>query len=140
VVAAKWVTGAESSVPEQLAFAELIRSQRYDRHLRRMRRVFRDRRDRFLAALDAAVPHLPVVEITAGLHFLVQLPEGGPDEAHVRDLAKRSGVALYGLHRCWHEHPRCQGLIVGFGRPPEHAVDDAIRGLVHVLTTATNPT
>jgi GntR family transcriptional regulator/MocR family aminotransferase len=137
VVRAKWATGAENSVLEQLAFAELIRSQRYDRHLRRMRTVFRHRRDRFLAALEAAVPHLRVTEITAGLHFLVELPEGGPGESHVLAVARQFGVALYGLGRCWHSHPRSQGIIVGFGRPPEHAVDDAILGLVHVLDQAT---
>jgi GntR family transcriptional regulator / MocR family aminotransferase len=138
VVGAKWATGAENSVLEQLAFAELIRSQRYDRHLRRMRGVFRHRRDRFLAALETAVPHLRVTTITAGLHFLVQLPEGGPDESHVLQRARQLGVALYGLGRCWHGEPRSQGLIVGFGRPPEHAVDDAIRSLALVLQQASS--
>jgi GntR family transcriptional regulator/MocR family aminotransferase len=124
---------------EQLAFAELIRSGRLDRHLRRMRTVFRRRRDRFLTALEAGVPHLPVHRITAGLHFLVRLPDSGPDESRVLDVAQRSGIALYGLRRCWHGSPRSQGIIVGFGRPPEHAVDDAIHGLVRVLDTATRP-
>jgi GntR family transcriptional regulator/MocR family aminotransferase len=140
VLEAKWATGADNSVLEQLAFAELIRSQRYDRHLRRMREVFRRRRDRFLAALEAGVPHLPVSRTTAGLHFLVELPDGGPDESSVLDVARQSGVALYGLRRCWHGQARSQGLVVGFGRPPEHAVDDAIRGLVHVLDRATRTT
>ncbi len=137
VVKAKQATGAENSVLEQLAFAELIRSGRYDRHLRRMRGVFRRRRDRFLAALEVAVPHLPTRRITAGLHFLVDLPDGGPDESQVLAVARQAGVAVYGLRRCWHGQPRSQGIIVGFGRPPEHAVDDAISGLVHVLITAT---
>jgi len=137
VVEAKRRSGAESSVLEQLAFAELIRSGRYDRHLRRSRGVFRRRRDRFLAGLAAGVPHLPAKEITAGLHFLVELPAGGPGEAQVLAVARQAGVGLFGLRRCWHGPPGGQGIIVGFGRPPEHAIDGAIRGLVHVLATAT---
>lgn len=134
---AKWATGAENSVPEQLAFAELIRSQRYDRHLRRMRAVFRRRRDRFLGGLEAGVPHLRTPRIAAGLHFVVELPAGGPDESEVLAAAKQMGVALYGLRHCWHSRPRSQGIIVGFGRPPENVVDAAVQGLVDVLIHAT---
>ena len=139
VVDAKRAAGAENSVLDQLAFAELIRSQRYDRHLRRMRAVFRRRRDRFVAAIEASVPHLRTTPVVAGLHLVVRLPEGGPGEAHVLAIAKRSGVALFGLRRCWHGPPQGQGLIVGFGRPPEHAVDDAIHALTRVLIHAAGP-
>lgn len=139
VMDAKRMAGAENSVLDQLAFAELIRSQRYDRHLRRMRGVFRRRRDRFLAALDAAVPQLPVSRIVAGLHFLVNLPEGGPREADVLAAARQRGIALFGLRRCWHGSPRGEGIVVGFGRPPEHAVGEAIQRLARVLDVATRP-
>lgn len=139
VIGAKWASGAENSVLEQLAFAELIRSQRYDRHLRGMRAVFRRRRERFLTAIHADLPHLRTTEIASGLHFVVKLPENGPDESHVLAVAKQSGVALYGLHRCWHGRADRHGVIVGFGRPAEHAVEDAIRGLVHVLSVTTRP-
>jgi GntR family transcriptional regulator / MocR family aminotransferase len=139
IVEAKRRSGADCSALEQLAFAELIRSRRYDRHLRRMRGIFRRRRDRFLAALDAAVPHLRTKQITAGLHFVVELPDGGPSESEVFAVARQAGVAVHGLQRCWHGPARSQGIIVGFGRPPEHDVDNAIRGLVEVLVTATRP-
>jgi len=136
---AKRAAGAETSVLDQLAFAELIRSGRYDRHLRRMRVLFRRRKDRFLAALEAGVPHLRVPKISAGLHFVVELPDGGPDESHVLDVGRQSGVSLFGLRFYWHGHPRRDGVIVGFGRPPEHAVDQAIHGLVRVLQVAMRP-
>ena len=136
VVAAKHWAGADNSVLDQLAFAELVTSGRYDRHVRRMRGIFRRRRDRFLAALDAAAPHLPAKRIAAGLHFVVELPEGGPAEGDVLRAARHAGVSLFGLRRCWHGDARSQGVIVGFGRPPEHAIDGAIRGLVHVLDMA----
>ncbi len=137
VMDAKRAAGAENSVLDQLAFAEFVRSRRYDRHLRRMRAVFRRRRDRFLGALDAGVPQLKVSRTGAGLHFVVELPDGGSDESDVLAVARQAGVGLFGLRRCWHGPPRSQGLIVGFGRPPEHAVDDAVHGLVRMLDQAT---
>jgi GntR family transcriptional regulator/MocR family aminotransferase len=137
VIDAKRAAGAESSVLDQLAFAEFVRSHRYDRHLRRMRALFRRRRDRFLAALDAGVPHLKVSRTRAGVHLVVELPDGGPGESDVLAVARQAGVGLFGLQPCWHGTPRSQGVMVGFGRPPEHAVDDAVHGLVHVLDRAT---
>jgi GntR family transcriptional regulator / MocR family aminotransferase len=137
VTDAKRGAGADNSVLDQLAFAEFVRSRRYDRHLRRMRGVFRRRRDRFLGALDAGVPQLKVSKVPAGLHLVVELPDGGPGESDVLAMVRQAGIGLFGLRHCWHGPPRSQGLIVGFGRPPEHAVDDAVHGLVRVLDRAT---
>ena len=137
VIEAKRAAGAESSVLDQLAFAEFIRSRRYDRHLRRMRGLFRRRRDRFLDALDEGVPHLKVSRTRAGLHLVVELPDGGTGESDVLAAARQAGVGLFGLRPCWHGPPRSQGIMVGFGRPAEHAVDDAVHGLVRVLDQAT---
>ncbi|MFC5286081.1 PLP-dependent aminotransferase family protein [Actinokineospora guangxiensis] len=136
VVEAKRRSGAENSVPDQLAFAELVRSLRYDRHLRRMRAVFRRRLDRFTAALAAGVPHLPVTPISAGLHFVVGFPGAGPTEEAVLRAAARRGLKLHALGPCWHGEARSEGVVVGFGRPPEPAVDGAIGALVEVLLAA----
>ncbi|WP_143569341.1 aminotransferase-like domain-containing protein, partial [Streptomyces acidiscabies] len=48
---AKGEREAWSSVPEQLALADLVVSGAYDRHVRRMRQRYRARRDRLVAAL-----------------------------------------------------------------------------------------
>ena len=136
VIAAKRASGAENSVLDQLAFAEVIRSMRYDRHLRRKRAVFRRRRDRFVAAIETALPELPVTRISMGLHFVVGLPDAGPAEEDVLAAADALGVKLHGLGPCWHAAPRAKGIIVGFGRPAEPAVDAAVRGLVTALRLA----
>jgi GntR family transcriptional regulator/MocR family aminotransferase len=139
VVAAKRASGADVSVPDQMAFAELIRSGRYDRHLRRLRTVFRRRRDRLAAALEAGVPHLPVTRPSIGLHLVVGLPGSGPGEKEVRAALAEAGVGVFGLRPCWHGEARWEGLIVGFARPPEPKVDEAIARLVDTLATTTHP-
>ncbi|MFC7617922.1 PLP-dependent aminotransferase family protein [Actinokineospora soli] len=114
VIAAKRAGGAENSVLDQLAFAELIRSMRYDRHLRRQRAAFRRRRDRFVAAIEAASPASAVTRISTGLHFVV----GVPDEAAVLAAAGALGLKLHGLGPCWHGAPRSQGSSSGSAGPP----------------------
>src|SRR4029453_1913569 len=112
VIEAKRAAGAESSVLDQLAFAEFVRSRRYDRHLRRMRPLFRRRRDRFLDALDEGVPPLKVSKTRAGLHLVVELPDGGTGESDVLAAARQAGVGLFGLPPCWDGPPRSTDLLV----------------------------
>ena len=64
---------------DQWALAHLIRSGRYDRHLRRMRAVYGARRS---ALVDALPDHAPPVELgglAAGFHAVVHL-RAGADE------------------------------------------------------------
>ena len=56
--------------PDQIAFAELLRSGAYERHVRRMRARYRARRDRLVAMLAERAPRLTPVGISAGLRVL----------------------------------------------------------------------
>ena len=120
---------------DQLTLAEFITSGDYDRQIRRARLSYRRRRDRLAAALSRQ--GLRVTGIAAGLHALLELP-GTSAERAVVTRARQRGVAVEGL-----EHYRaaaCQdagdgraGLVIGYGRPPEHAYTTALARLCAVL-------
>ncbi len=120
----------------QLTLADLIESHGYDRHVRACRVRYRRRRDALLARLRGF--GLPVHGIAAGLQVMVSLPAGGPDERDVREAADARGLALGYLGDRWQEpgdrHP--QGLVVGYGRPPEHAYAAALDALSATLADA----
>ncbi len=65
-----WHTGALA----QLAFAELLRTGAYDRHIRKMRLRYRHRRDALIQALATGNPRLRVTGAAAGLNLLLPRP------------------------------------------------------------------
>jgi GntR family transcriptional regulator/MocR family aminotransferase len=124
------LTDRHTGILEQLTFAELIRSGRYDRHVRRSRTTYRRRRDDLVAALP---PGLPVTGIAAGLHLLVGLPAGVSESALV-GAARRRSLGLEGLSEHYgRSGRRPPQLVIGYGTPPDHAFRPALRALVDLL-------
>ena len=106
VVAALTGIGARPAALNQLVLAEFLTSGRYDRHVRRSRLAYRRRRDRLVAALgDLRVHGLP-----AGLHAVVDLPDG----PHRGAGGRRSAAARPGrpgpgrVRRCPRPRPRAR--------------------------------
>ncbi|MCC3767719.1 PLP-dependent aminotransferase family protein [Streptomyces sp. UNOC14_S4] len=125
-----------SGVLDQLTLAELITSGAYDRHVRAMRLRYRRRRDRLVAALAGYAPHIRVSGIAAGLHVVLDLPAG--TERTTLRAAAWQGLALEGLSRFRHEQFPAdrEGLVVGYGTPPEHAFPGALAALLRILPPA----
>jgi GntR family transcriptional regulator/MocR family aminotransferase len=128
---------AGPSALDQLTLAEFITSGDYDRQIRRARLAYRRRRDRLAAALHRQ--GLYVTGIAAGLQAVVELSGTDRERALVAG-ASRNGLAIDGL-----EHYRADcgpagdgraGLVVGYGRPPEHAYTTALARLCAVLADA----
>ncbi|MFZ0215136.1 MAG: PLP-dependent aminotransferase family protein [Candidatus Dormiibacterota bacterium] len=117
---------------DQLALGELIDSAVYDRHVRRMRATYRRRRDRLVALLRERVPAVEVSGIAAGLHAVVRLPPGTDEARVVSALAGRS-IAVDGEGRFRAGASGPPALVVGYGTPPEHAVDGALVTFVDAL-------
>jgi GntR family transcriptional regulator/MocR family aminotransferase len=120
----------------QLVVADLVESHAYDRHLKTARLRYRRRRDLLLAKLNSQVPRVQVSGVAAGLHALVRLPVGGPDEADVMKRAGDLGVAIQPLADHWQragEHQQ-QGVIVGYSTPAESAFPAALDALCEVLS------
>jgi GntR family transcriptional regulator/MocR family aminotransferase len=129
---------AGPSALDQLTLAEFIASGGYDRQIRRARLVYRRRRDRLAAALRRQ--DLRVTGIAAGMHAVLELPRASLEHAALSG-ASEHGVAIDGLghYRAGgtgpddHGHSVPAGLVIGYGRPPEHAYTTALARLCAVL-------
>lgn len=121
----------------QLTMADFIASGSYDKHIRRMRLRYRRRRDTLVDALGRF--DIGIGGLNAGLNMLLTLPDGA--EPEVVQRAGEAGVALQGLSLMRHplagsEVPRPDGVIIGFGTPPEHAFNAAVEALCDVLAAS----
>ena len=136
VVAAKEAAGAHASGPDQLILAELLTSGGYDRQIRHARLTYRRRRDRLAATVHRHAPQVEVTGIAAGLHAVLRLPGGLSEEDIVADAAGH-GLAIEGL-ASFHAGGASHGpaLVIGYGRPPEHAFTTALARLGAVLARA----
>ncbi len=133
VIAAKELSGGANGTLEQLALATFIESGGYDRQIRQARLAYRRRRDRLIAALRRSAPAVRLTGIAAGLHALAELP-GHQNEADVTDRAARHGVAVDGLRLYTAPgHERGPALVIGYGRPAEHAFTTAVGRLCAAL-------
>jgi GntR family transcriptional regulator/MocR family aminotransferase len=117
---------------DQLALAELLTRGHYDRHVRRARAVYRARRDRLLAALARHLPELTVEGVAAGVHLLLRLPAGVDDRA-LAEAARRSRIAVAPLSAFRLAPSESGGLVIGYGRLHESAVEQATRRLAEVV-------
>jgi GntR family transcriptional regulator / MocR family aminotransferase len=140
-VAAQLAVGPSGpSALDQLILAEFITSGGYDRQIRRARLAYRRRRDRLAAALRRQ--GLQVTGIAAGLHAVLELPQTDLERRLVARAAGH-GLALQGLesYQVPVEGPPAQanraGLVIGYGRPPEHAYTTALARLCAVLNPET---
>jgi GntR family transcriptional regulator/MocR family aminotransferase len=122
-------------IVDQLALADLLDSGGYDRQVRTTRRHYRRRREELAALLAVRAPELRVVGHPAGLHALVELPEGA--EAGVLEEARQRGIALEGLGAF--RHPRVStrrdGVVVGFAASSTSAWSGALAALGGLLET-----
>jgi len=116
---------------DQLALAELLRSGEYDRHLRRARAVYRQRREALLDALRKHLP-IPVEGIAAGLHLVLRLPPELDDLAIAAEAA-RVRIHVPALSSFTIGRGASGGLVLGFGRLHESAIEPAVRALAKVI-------
>jgi GntR family transcriptional regulator/MocR family aminotransferase len=133
VVAAKERSGLFNGALEQLTLAALIGSGGYDRQIRLARLAYRRRRDRLMAALDQQAPAVRLTGIAAGLHAVAELPEQESEEGVISRAASH-GVAVEGLGGFAADgHQRGPALVIGYGRPAEHAFTTAVGRLCAAL-------
>ncbi len=137
VVAAKGERELWVGAVEQLALADFIESGGYDRQIRLMRGRYRRRRDQLVTMLAERAPHIRVSGIAAGLHAVLELPPG--TEKSVVQGAAWQGLAVAGLSAYRHPDtpmPARDGLVIGYGTPPDHAFSGALDMLCRTLPPA----
>ncbi|WP_137875160.1 PLP-dependent aminotransferase family protein [Rhodococcus sp. Q] len=135
VLTAKGIWERWVSVPDQLTLADFVTRGGYDRQIRLMRTRYRRRRDQLVTTLAERVPHVRVSGIAAGLHAVVEVPPG--HERPVLAAAADEGLALGALSVFRHPDSTDawrEGVVVGYGAPPEHAFAGALDALCRVLT------
>jgi GntR family transcriptional regulator / MocR family aminotransferase len=133
VAAEKLLSDRGSSTLDQLTLAALIRSGRYDRHLRRMRAVYARRRTQLIAALARHAPDIRLTGLAAGFHAVAHLPPSA-DEHAVVAAARERLVGLYGMgpHRA-QQNSAAPQLVLGFGNVSERAIEPAIGAVADLL-------
>jgi GntR family transcriptional regulator / MocR family aminotransferase len=119
---------------DQLALAEFLSRGHYDRHVRRARTFYRRRRDRLLSALARHLPELPIEGVAAGMHLLLALPPGVSDSA-IAEEARRAGIAVTPLSAFQLAPSAAAGLVIGYGRLHESAIESATDALAKVIRT-----
>ena len=112
---------------DQIAFAALVTSGGYDRHLRQMRRRYLTRRN----ALLRLARHLRRrrAGAAAGVHLTVRFPDGYP----IADLVRRAAamrVNVEPLAPCYADPAKAPpGLLLGYANLTESAIDAGISAL-----------
>ena len=133
VAAEKLISDRGSSTLDQLALAALIRSGRYDRHLRRMRVIYAQRRARLIDALARHAPGTRLTGLAAGFHAVAHLRPTADEQAVVA-AARERRVGLYGI-----SDYRADGtdgppqLVIGFGNVGERAIEPGIAAVADLL-------
>ena len=90
-----------------------------------------------MAALRRHAPRVRITGIAAGLHALVELPDGCARRTSSPAPPQR-GLSLQGLGDYAHgAHTHPPALVVGYAKPPEHAFTGAVARLAAVLRDAT---
>jgi GntR family transcriptional regulator/MocR family aminotransferase len=118
---------------DQLALAALIRSGRYDRHLRKMRGVYARRRTALIGALERHAPGVRLTGLAAGFHAVAHLPDGADEDAVVAQALRRS-VGLYGMAPFRAARvPAPPQLVLGFGLTGERAIEAGIAAVADLL-------
>jgi GntR family transcriptional regulator/MocR family aminotransferase len=133
VAEAKLLSDRGTSGLDQLALAALLRSGRYDRHLRKMRGVYARRRGVLIGALGRHAPGVRLTGLAAGFHAVAHLPAAVDEDAVVAEALRRS-VGLYGMAPFRAARvPAPPQLVLGFGLTGERAIEAGIAAVADLL-------
>ena len=133
VALSKGLADTGSSVMDQIAFAKLLTSGGYDRHLRQMRRRYLTRRNALLEALARHLPEATVLGAAAGVHLTVRFPDGFPvgelvDRAAKMRVQGRTAGALLRITRA-----APPGLMLGYANLTGSQIVTGVRALARAL-------
>jgi GntR family transcriptional regulator/MocR family aminotransferase len=122
----------------QAAIADFITEGHFERHLGQLRQVYGQRRQALVEALVHFLPdQVRFVELAAGLHVMVYLPDDCDETAVVQQAAAQDvGVhpgAPYHL-----QQPAPPSLLLGFSGLSEPEIEEGIRRLAVVLQSCSN--
>ena len=132
VAEAKLNTDRGSPLIEQLAFAALVESGRYDKHLRAMRTRYAARRAALVDALAEHVPGRTLSGLEAGFHAVLEL-SASADEQAIAAAARERGVGLYPMSTWRTDTTGPPALVIGFGNLSERTIHQAVATVADLL-------
>nr|WP_310630892.1 PLP-dependent aminotransferase family protein [Paraburkholderia sp.] len=124
----------EGQLLQQAVLAEFIAEGHFTSHIRKMRALYGQRRQ---ALLDAATRRygdaLPALGGDAGLHVVMQLPEGSDDRA-VAEAALARNIVVRPLSGYYSERERAaSGLLIGYACVPDEEIAPAFDTLAEAI-------
>jgi GntR family transcriptional regulator/MocR family aminotransferase len=130
VVADRRATDSATSSILQATYAAFLAAGDLDRHLRRTRRIYRQRRDALIAGLARWFPEATPCGVSAGLQFLLRLPDHLDEEAFAA-RALEAGTKVYplGPYRTGRSGDHWPGILLGYGRLTPAAAERGARVL-----------
>lgn len=124
----------EGQLLQQAVLAEFIAEGHFTSHIRKMRTLYGQRRQ---AVLDAALHRygdaMPAVGGDAGLHVVMQLPEGADDRA-VAAAALERNIVVRALSGYYAQPARApSGLLIGYACVPDEEIVPAFNTLADAI-------
>lgn len=118
---------------DQLAFATMLQSGAYDRHLRRLRLRYRRRRRLLLDLVTAHLPDVRVSGAAAGLHLLLHLPTH-VDAARFARRVREAGIGTETLSSFRAAGVSAENaLVIGYGNVADAELPDVVLTLSRLL-------
>jgi len=118
---------------DEWALADLISSGAFDRHVRSARQRYRAKRTILLDALATALPGARVRGIAAGLHVVLELPNGVVEDSVIA-AAEQTGVHAHGLSTFTRTHAHPPSLVLGYGLPSERELRQAVGAIAAAVS------
>ena len=117
---------------EQYTLARFLSRGHFEKHINRMRKFYRARRNRVVELLKtcAYADYLTILELDAGLHFLVQVDTVLTDEELTQRL-RTAGIKVRCLSSYYHDtaHRDSHCLVVNYSSLREEGLREALENL-----------
>jgi len=126
----------EGQLLQQAVLAEFIAEGHFTSHIRKMRALYGQRRQVLLDAVTRRYGDaLPAMGGDAGLHVVMQLPEGSDDRA-VAEAALARNIVVRPLSGYYASRERANaGLLIGYACVPDEEIAPAFETLAEAIDT-----
>lgn len=114
---------------EQKVLCRFIENGSFERHLNKMRTIYKKKRDTLVRALTELNTGIEILGADAGLHILIRVPNGMPEDLLVQS-ALRLGIKTYGISKYYLDksylcHPPT--LLLGFASMTDSDIPEAVQ-------------
>ncbi|MFA7672555.1 MAG: PLP-dependent aminotransferase family protein [Clostridia bacterium] len=121
---------------EQYILSEFIARGYFEKHINRMRNHYRSKRDRILETVknSALGPHVEIEEEDSGLHFLLHIHTGMPDD-EVAAKAKKIGINISAISQYYYNKTDAREhlFIINYSGIDINRIEEAISMLTKLL-------